>query len=244
MDKTGPSHHTFIERLVTAAEPVLGVSRHEHGFKVALARALEAKGSTLQRWFSGSFPEASYLFKIYQAFSVTPNYLLGIGDKTRTASFPIPIIELASSVKLTDDSRKLDEFVSVPLVTGRIAAGRGSTIVDDQIEDWAIIHKSITGKRTNLISIRIDEHDGMSMYPLLKPGDIVVIDRDDIALSPNKIYAVRTNEGCTVKKLQQTDHQLLLIPENKGPEYKTAIIDLRLNPKPIIGSVIWCSKTL
>jgi SOS-response transcriptional repressor LexA len=243
MDKKTLSHDNFIKRLSDAAEQKLGISQHDRGFKRELAKALKTRDSTIQRWFGKSFPEAEYLLKIYNFLGITSDFLLGIEDKSksRPERLPVPILELADFVEVKEPIKRND-FITVPLVSGRIAAGRG-IIVDENVEDWVITHKNVTGQRKNLISIRIDEKEGMSMYPILSPGDIIIINRDDISITPKGIYAVRIDDYCTIKRLQQSDDQLLLIPENTA-EYKTQIIDLRTNPKPIIGKVIWCSKTL
>ena len=77
-------------------------------------------------------------------------------------------------------------------------------------------------------------------------GDIVIIDRDDrTEIKSMAIYAVRIDDGSTVKKLDRDNQHLLLISENKDEEYKTKIIDLeQASENPVIGRVIWCSKAL
>lgn len=236
-------HSLFLDRLCSAAARHLGITHHEHGFKIALAKALNTRASTVQRWFNSSFPEAKYLQKIYNTFGATPNFLLGIDDKSKISNhLPIPILELANFVEIKEPLRK-EDFITIPLVSGQIAAGRTAIIVDENIEDWIIIHKDITGKHKNLIAIRIDKKEGMSMYPILKPDDIIIINRDNKTVTSQGIYAIRINGGCTVKRVQITDDNLILIPENIT-EYQTQIINLKTNPDPIIGRVIWCSKTL
>lgn len=241
MDKKGESSHTFfLDRLCDAAERHIGANKHERGFKMELAKALSARPSTVQRWFKDSYPESKYLVKIFETFGATPNFLLGIESKSKPERFPVPILELANFVQIKNPIRR-EDFITVPLVDGSIAAGR-AIIVDENIEDWIIIHKNITPKTKNLIAIHIDKKEGMSMYPILKPNDIVIINRDDTTINPRSIYAIRIDDGCTIKRVQQSDETLLLIPENT--EYKTQVIDLKAHPHPIVGRVIWCSKAL
>lgn len=241
MDKKGESSHAFfLDRLSEAAERHIGVNKHDRGFKMALAKTLSTRASTIQRWFKDSYPEAKYLVKIFETFGATPNFLLGIESKSKPERFPVPILELANFVQIKNPIRR-EDFITVPLVDGSIAAGR-AIIVDENIEDWIIIHKSISPKIKNLAAIRVDKEEGMSMYPILKPNDIVIIDRDDITINPRSIYAIRIDDGCTIKRVQQSGEALLLIPENN--EYKTQIIDLNAHPRPMVGRVIWCSKTL
>ena len=45
--------------------------------------------------------------------------------------------------------------------------------------------------------------DGHSMEPMLHPGDIVVIDRDDKIIVKNKMFAIYHEGGLTAKFLEQ-----------------------------------------
>lgn len=161
---------------------------------------------------------------------------------------PTPFLTLADLVNLQGSGLNPEKFVTVPLISGKIAATLGDgVIVDEQVEDWAVIHQSITGKKKKLVAIRIDKKDGDSMKPFVTPGDVVIIDREDkLEIDPKAIYAVRIKEGSTVKKIQKQEHELLLISTNQDPDYNFEIktIDLRIDPDPVIGRVIWCSKAL
>lgn len=242
METKRKTHKEFLDRLIAVAEHHLGIRCSHRGFVRALAKTLKATDSTIQRWFQGSFPSAEYFEKIYDTLGVTPNFLLGFQDKAKLKlqRLPVPVLELVDFVEIKEPLKK-EDFFTVPLVAGRIAAGRG-IIVDENIEDWVIIHKNVSPKKKNLIAIRIDKREGMSMYPILKPDDIIIIDRDDKTITPKGIYAVRIDDECTVKRVQQVNDHLVLIPENS--EYKVQIINLRINPDPIIGRVIWCSRSL
>jgi SOS-response transcriptional repressor LexA len=160
---------------------------------------------------------------------------------------PLPRLKLADFVNVTERGLNPENFVTVPLVSGRIAATIGSgVIVDEHVEDWAVVHEKVTGRKKNLIAIRVDKKDGDSMKPILGPGDVVIIDREDkIEINPRAIYAVQIEDGCTVKRLKQSGSRLFLISENREPPYdEITDIDLELNPQPVIGRVIWYSKGL
>lgn len=238
----------FLAKFKEAAKKKLKFDK-DRGLPKRIAEALETLPGTVRRWFTGSIPEAEWLIKIYKTFGASPNYLLGIEEeeKLKRDRIPTPVLKLAHFVQIKESPPNPEDFVTIPLVSGTIAATIGSgTIVDEHIEDWAIIHEKVVGKRKNLISIRIDKKDGMSMSPILKPGDIIVINRDDKEISPTGIYAVRIGDGCTVKRVQIDEKdRMLLIPENKEPPYRTRIIDIEPGQDtPVIGRVIWCSKAL
>jgi SOS-response transcriptional repressor LexA len=188
--------------------------------------------------FRRSIP-INLLIKLHERYGLSCDYILFDIKKP-----PVPKLTLADLVKLTGPGLNHEDFVTVPLVSGKIAATIGSgIIVDEYVEDWAVVHQKVTGKKRNLISIRIDETDGDSMKPIMGPGDVVIIDRDDrIEIVSDAIYAVRIDEASTVKKVQQKGRYLFLISQNK--DYEPIIIDINDIENPVIGRVIWCSKKL
>ena len=97
------SHKQFLERLTTVAEQKLDVSRHARGFKRSIAKALETRDSTIQRWFDKSYPEAEYFIKIYNIFGITPDELLGIEpDTKRPKSLDLHKIQFIAAAYTTD----------------------------------------------------------------------------------------------------------------------------------------------
>lgn len=160
---------------------------------------------------------------------------------------PSPRLVLASNV---DGHPKIDidDFITIPLLSGSIGAGM-EQIPPEFIESWAVIHVSEIGRKENVVAIRItkgkNEYTGKSMSPVMEPGDIVAIDRNDRPESPsrNKIYAVSMERGATLKYVVKKDPFLFLLNENKDADILDPI-DLRINPSPIIGRAIWCWKSL
>lgn len=69
------------------------------------------------------------------------------------------------------------------------------------------------------VVIRADAHEGMSMYPRLLPGAVVLLDRHYNSLRPyrrseSNMYAVRKNGSCTVKYVEVANTHLVLRPHN------------------------------
>jgi len=120
-------------------------------------------------------------------------------------SIPLPSPKLIISESLGRKPIKInaDDFISIPIIAGGIGAGR-EEIPLDIIDGWAVIQVSQVQRNQNLIAIRVtkskDDLTGMSMYPIIGPGDIVAIDRNDKPQIPlkRKIYAVRKDEGITL----------------------------------------------
>jgi len=135
-----------------------------------------------------------------------------------------------------------DEFVSIPLTEGKIAAGE-AIITEENIIDWVVLHirpiKKSLSKLPDLVACRVS---GYSMYPQLAPDDIVIIDRgtNKNAILKGRIYALWNDGGLSVKLIKKEGHLLRLISINKDEEERT--IDLRINPMPIVGLVIGAWK--
>lgn len=80
------------------------------------------------------------------------------------------------------------------------------------------------------------------MEPMLHPGDIVVIDRDDKKIIKNKIFAIYHEGGLTAKFLERKNDLLILRPIN--PNAEVQIIYLNENPQPIVVKIIGAWKDL
>ncbi len=130
-----------------------------------------------------------------------------------------------------------EEFLSVPLTEGKIAAGE-PIITDEHIIDHILLHMRVlkqTGASRNLIACRVA---GDSMTPHLNDGDIVVIDRDvdQEAILEKKLYAVFDGSGITAKMVQQDGPRLFLIPLNQAERIRS--VDLREVENPVVGLII------
>ena len=129
------------------------------------------------------------------------------------------------------------EFEDVLLVEGRVAAG-GPMVTNEDIKEILKFKKTFLKKLRpysigmrddwrRFVMVKVDHHDGMSMYPRLLPDSTVLIDRHYNALVPYRkgernMYAVKKDGGCTIKYLEQVDNQLVLRPHNQ--EYPVSVI--------------------
>jgi transcriptional regulator with XRE-family HTH domain len=144
-----------------------------------------------------------------------------------------------------------EEYLDVPLVEGRIAAG-SEVIVNEDVKEVLKFRKgflnrlrpdlaavpatpgSVMTKRkdwTRFVLIKIDAKEGMSMWPRLTPSSTLLVDRHYNGLRPYRkndrnMYAVRKGDGCTVKyvELPKSGQHLVLRPHN--PEYPVEILPI------------------
>jgi transcriptional regulator with XRE-family HTH domain len=124
-----------------------------------------------------------------------------------------------------------DEFEDVVVAEGVIAAGE-PLITNENVKDILKFKKaflkrlrpaqaSMRDEWQRFVMVKVDQNDGMSMYPRLLPGSTVLIDRHYNDLAPYRknepnMYAVRKDGGCTVKYVEMADSTLILRPHNQS----------------------------
>jgi len=131
------------------------------------------------------------------------------------------------------------DFENVVLTDGAIAAGE-PLITSEKVQDILKFKKAFLrrlrpqaeGMRDEwqrFVLVKVDARDGMSMYPRLLPGAMVLIDRHYNSLQPYKkgeqnMYAVRKDGGCTVKYVEVDGSNLVLRPHNQA--YPVSVINV------------------
>ncbi len=162
---------------------------------------------------------------------------------------PAPNVILMSDVKDRPEI-PLQDYYAAPLVDGKIAAGPGQALSERDIRSFVWIYAPALSERRchRLIAVQISEKDGDSMMPLLYPGDIVLIDRDDpagdiLTFKSGAVYAIRTGDGgCAVKRLYKSNNGLIVGSDNRkyAPQnaWSQNLIEL------IIGRVVWGWRNL
>lgn len=108
-----------------------------------------------------------------------------------------------------------ESYFAVPLV-GEAGAGPG-VMSDDTIKSWVLVyrHQHAVRLKSNLLAVEIGK-GSTSMVPLLCPGDIILVDRDDFKpTKPGGIFLVREpgqQGGAMIKRVavKPVDHDLLI----------------------------------
>ena len=154
-------------------------------------------------------------------------------DKVLTVQH-LSVLDLIDSVEVNKRASIVppseDEFDNVALVDPQIAASEAS-IMSMHVREMLKYKKSFL-KRLKIeteggldswerfVAIKLDTHDGLSMYPRTMPGATLLLDRHYNSLTPyrkgeNNIYAIRKNETCAIKYVEITDNCLVLRPHNQ-----------------------------
>lgn len=143
-----------------------------------------------------------------------------------------------------------EDYIAAPLV-GEVGAGPGY-LPQESVESWFLVYKNVPAimGRRNLIAVEIGARS-TSMQPLLNPGDIVLVDRDDIDVSrPGHIMLVRDPDGAGMVKrvsvqpaADRRDFSLQFYSDNAA-ENPPLLYSLRADyggdiSNAIVGRVIW-----
>jgi len=163
---------------------------------------------------------------------------------------PSEVNKRASIVAPSDD-----EFESVVMAEPKVAAS-DPLIMSMHVKEILKFKKSflrrlrvaMEGDRDSwerFVVIKVDAHEGMSMYPRTLPGATLLIDRHYNSLTPyrkneNNMYAVRKDDRCTVKYVELANEHLVLRPQNQA--YPVEVLTMEQGQKPgdyIVGRVCY-----
>ncbi len=123
-----------------------------------------------------------------------------------------------------------EEYAAVPLVESSVAAS-SEVIVNEEVKELVRMRRSFLNRLradlaaparrswTRFVLIKADAREGMSMWPRLNPGALLLLDRHYTTLRPyhksdGNIYAVRKGETCTVKHVELSGLFVVLRPHN------------------------------
>jgi SOS-response transcriptional repressor LexA len=131
---------------------------------------------------------------------------------------------------------RVENYIPIPLVADRAAAGDPLLIDEHDIEGYAVIYQSWLAESGRYSCVRLR---GDSMRPVLDEGDIVCVNharRDPAALKGKIIAANVPGEGVTIKYLNWDERSWVLEPENRAfrPIY------VPKDQEIIVGAVEWC----
>jgi len=162
---------------------------------------------------------------------------------------PAEINKRASIIPPTDDDFE-DIIVTEPATAAAepIMNMHVKEIVKFRTSFVKKLKESIEGDRKGwerFVIIKADAREGQSMYPRMMPGATLLIDRHYNSLTPyrkgeNNMYAVRKNDSCTTRYVEQIGNQLLLRPQNAL--YPVEMITMEEGQKPgnfIVGRVCY-----
>jgi Peptidase S24-like len=148
-----------------------------------------------------------------------------------------------------------NDFQNVLLVSGRVAA-TAPLITSMKVKDIQKFQKNFLrhfhpepqagrSQWERFVLVRVEGDDGVSMYPRLRPGATVLLDRHYNSLRPyrrgeSNMYAVLKDGSCTIKYVELAQRQLILRPHN--PACPVQVMSMEEHKKPsdyLVGRVCY-----
>ena len=198
------------------------------------ARAVGVAQASLARWVKGEAdPSRMNLIKIADASGVNLEWLaLGIGDMDGTKPQLIkPEVNLLASNDETfveiEDCREV-----------RISAGGGGFNDEYQRYHSTKVEKAwLDSRRLKAENCAMFLVSGDSMYPTLKDGEEIIVDRSKQDLKDGKIFVLNNEGAMLVKKVQITYNGITLISQNT--EYAPIELNAeQANSLIVVGQVV------
>ncbi len=155
-------------------------------------------------------------------------------------------IETAAIPRVALDRLKSSEYAFVPLYDVHAAAGAGSVVEEEPIIDLLVINRAWIrqhiGADTSKLSFLYIEGD--SMEPLLRPGELIMIDRSASEVPCDGIYLVRIDGHLMVKRIQRAPGGILIV-SSENPKYKPIELQLGISEDfAAIGRVVWHGRNM
>lgn len=152
---------------------------------------------------------------------------------------------------VTPTLAKPDDFLQVPVLDVALAAGDGRHNYGEEVVSHLAFRKDwLRGIGVSPSAAVIARAEGESMYPTIRDGDLVLIDRgraeppakvrEPSDQRPAPIYAVLDGDGSRVKRLELAAPGVLALASD-NPTHQTEYRPL--SAVSIIGRVMWWGHT-
>lgn len=180
-------------------------------------------------------PTAAVLIQLRKALRVSLDWLVeGVGDSPLGDDVPV--------IRYDEPAQ-----VQIPERDIRVAAGAGQIVHREEVRrTWGLPQTFLYALSLKAEHLEFVEIVGNSMYPMLWPGDLVLVDRRSINPDHRAVYALWDGDA-TVCKWVERDRSItkgapgyVLSSENPEiPSYKVRADDAR-----VIGRVVWFGRRL
>lgn len=138
-------------------------------------------------------------------------------------------------------------YMAVPVYDVRAAAGAGAMVEAEEVVDFLHfkqewIRAELHAQPADLSLIYVD---GESMEPMLRPGDVILINRSDQAVTREGIYVLRMDGALLVKRLQRKPGGVIKVSSD-NPAYDPFEVkpDQAMSDFAVIGRVVWSGRRM
>ena len=218
------------------ARSKLGVSQEEMANRIGIGQGALADYESGRRE-----PSRPVLLMLEREFKVNRRWLLEAEGEPFLRDLPVrpAIVTDPRELERLEELEGKDRYYAVPYLRDPAAAGSG-LVMEDQVAGYCIIHERVAPRPGEIRCVRVS---GESMAPGLTHGSIVAINttmKDHHAVE-DRIVCARTAEGeVVIKRLRMRPPHVLLLSDNPDQKkYPPLVVDLRQEPEPVIGQVVW-----
>ena len=221
-------------------------AKEQLGSVAALAAKTGVNPVTLGRWFTGQRnPTVIEVGKVFDALGIKFNPLAQVDAGKDVCFVDAKLMPAGEYVR----PPQAEDYLAAPLV-GEVGAGPGYVAQED-VKSWFLVyrHHPAIQYRRNLLAVEIGKNS-TSMTPLLKPGDLVLVDRDDRDVSRSgHIMLVKDPDDqgmikrVSVEQQDDGDYAVVYYSDN-AMENPPICYSLRRDffndwERAIVGRVIW-----
>ena len=185
-------------------------------------------------------PSKPLLLAIEYRYATNVEWLLtGEGEMHVKESAP------KSSELQSQTEHATDIYAYLPLYDMSASAGGGFCATDQEEvktllafkKDW--IHTELLANPEELFLVHVE---GESMTPVLNPGDVILVKKQDGLSIKDGIYVVRLEDVVLVKRVQRLPGNRIEISSD-NQAYKPFTIDLsQMDNFAVIGRVVWAGR--
>jgi phage repressor protein C with HTH and peptisase S24 domain len=187
------------------------------------AKELEINRSGITHARNANKIPDKWIVKLYRKYGLDPKWVeTGAGS---------PFIRAAAD----------SDFRHIPKVAARLSAGTGSFETGNEITEYLSFQTKWLLKKGSANSMVAMEVFGQSMEPVIREGDIVLIDQSQTNILAGAIYAVGVEDTILVKRLEKHPNKLVLCSDNRN--YEPIYLEKEDTDRVrIIGKVIWSCR--
>ncbi|MDE1333610.1 S24 family peptidase [Vibrio aestuarianus] len=137
-------------------------------------------------------------------------------------------------------------YVTLDIYEQAVSAGHGALVVSEEkssdiVFSEAFIHNDIGVNPNNVFLMPVK---GDSMYPTLKNGALVMVNRAE-QFTGDGVYVFRFDGQLMVKRLQFSKHGLTVVSDNSTyKEWELSKTEISGNDFEIIGEVVWSGQRM
>ncbi len=145
--------------------------------------------------------------------------------------------------KQAEDNSSFEQsgkMVAIPVAEQKLSAGSGNFIISEDIFSQIYFETSWLQKRCNPANAILCYADGCSMSPTILDGELVIIDRSQVQLADDKIFAVAYGEVTLLKRVRiNLQKKVVELLSDNGDKERYPTQEVPLEELRVLGKAVW-----